>query len=237
MSKQLLGILIISSALVACQQTRLAETELEAVQKASDVYLAYEQGDCARVYMLTGEEALGGLSKGELRDSLTLARAFCFEQEGETESALAIYAQLVRGDSRTFGATDAGERRREISALASDTEYATWVEKTVADAGAMTAARTPLSRIPAQFPPAARAAGIEGYAVVVFGVSESGETETPLVVASEPPLLFDGASLRAVRQWQFEPQEDAMAKSRQVIRILFRNASGITIEDAERLSE
>jgi TonB family protein len=111
------------------------------------------------------------------------------------------------------------------------------VEESIETARPSKTTRAPLSRIPVEFPPAAYAAGIEGFAVVQFGVTPGGETEDLLIVASEPPLIFDGATLRAVREWLFVEAADAAEQSRQVIRILFLHDSGITVEEAERLTE
>jgi TonB family protein len=64
-----------------------------------------------------------------------------------------------------------------------------------------------------------RAAGIEGYALVEFGVTPRGQTTNPVVVESEPRFLFDGTSIRAVREWQYARSQDS---DRQVIKLLFR---------------
>lgn len=239
-SNQALGILAVgafSLALAGCQHPRLAETELEAVQTASDVYRAYERGDCRTVSRLTGEEQLAAWDRTELRYSLTLAKAFCLEREGDQSGAIATYQMLKEKAQNTFAAADALERMRTLRALDTDPEYRRWVEEAIATAKPNLQSRTPVSRIPADFPPAARAAGIEGFTVVEFSVTPDGLTQNPLVVASNPPLLFDGASLRAVRQWQFMQEPDTQDSPRQVIRILFRSNSGITLEDAQRLTE
>lgn len=242
-SKQILRILAIGSfslTLAACQQTRLADTELQAVQTASDVYRAYERGDCDTVERLTGEEQLQAWRETELRYSLALARAFCLERNSDKAGAIAIYEMLEKKAENTFARADAVERLRTLRALEADPDYRRWVKDTIANAKPNGSSRMPVSRIPAEFPPSARAAGIEGFSVVEFSVTADGETQDPLVVASNPPLLFDGASLRAVRQWQFMQEAEtpeSPESPRQVIRILFRNNSGITLDDAQRLTE
>jgi len=224
-------------SLAACQQTRLADTELQAVQTASDADLADERGDGGTVERLTGEEQLRAWRKTELRYSLALAKGFCLERDGDLTGAIEIYEMLEEKAPNTFARADAVERLRTLRALHEDPDYRRWVEDTIANAKPNGSSRMPVSRIPAECPPAARAAGIEGFTVVEFSVTADGETQDPLVVASNPPLLFDGASLRAVRQWQFMQESETPESPRQVIRILFRRDSGITVEDAQRLTE
>ncbi len=240
MSKQALRILTVgalSFALAGCQQTQLADTELQAVQTASDVYRAYDRGDCGTVDRLTGEKQLRAWRQTELRYSLVLAKGFCLERDGDLKGAMATYEMLQNTAENTFAAADAVERLRTLRALEADSEYRNWVEDSIANAKPSNSFRTPVSRIPAEFPPAARAAGIEGFSVVEFSVTPEGETQDPLIVASNPPLIFDGTSLRAVRQWQFMQDSETPESPRQVIRILFRSDSRITVEDAQRLTE
>ena len=49
-----------------------------------------------------------------------------------------------------------------------------------------------------------------------------GNTDAPVIVDSEPPLLFDGAALRAVREWRYTAEPNAGATERQAIRIVFK---------------
>ena len=59
--------------------------------------------------------------------------------------------------------------------------------------------REPTERTAALYPPLARASAVEGFAVVEFGVTRHGKTADPIVVDSEPPFVFEGTALRAVR--------------------------------------
>jgi TonB family protein len=54
-----------------------------------------------------------------------------------------------------------------------------------------------------QYPPEAKAAGIQGTVIVEVVVSESGLVTDAKVVRSIP--LLDDAALRAVREWRFHP--------------------------------
>ena len=49
-----------------------------------------------------------------------------------------------------------------------------------------------------------------------------GDTDAPVVVASDPPLLFDGVATRAVREWRYERRPEQTRSQRQVIRLIFR---------------
>ena len=53
------------------------------------------------------------------------------------------------------------------------------------------------------YPEAARAAGAEGWVKVRYDVSAAGLVENLVVVASNPPGLFDAAALAAVAQWRY----------------------------------
>ncbi len=53
------------------------------------------------------------------------------------------------------------------------------------------------------YPEAARAADAEGWVKVRYDVSAAGLVENLVVVASNPPGLFDAAALAAVAQWRY----------------------------------
>jgi len=54
-----------------------------------------------------------------------------------------------------------------------------------------------------QYPPAARAAGIEGYVIVRYGVNMDGSTSDAVAIESEPPGIFDEAALETVHSWRY----------------------------------
>lgn len=55
------------------------------------------------------------------------------------------------------------------------------------------------------YPPAAKAAGIEGYVTVRYDVSAQGTVVNLRVVEAEPVGVFDAAALAAIGQWRFRP--------------------------------
>ncbi len=54
-----------------------------------------------------------------------------------------------------------------------------------------------------EYPVAAAAQRLEGYVVVSYAVTASGEVVDERVVEANPPGLFDEAALKAVRSWHF----------------------------------
>ncbi len=204
-----------------CGPRTWTPTELEALQESIEAYRLYEQGEYARVLSKTDRSELGSWEFNEMRHSTLLLRGFCLEQQGDEPAAREIYEQLVREAPLSFAADDARERLRILEIEQENPEQARWM-RAVAERGSVESSRrTPVEREPARFPPLPRTAGIEGYAVVEFGVTTAGRTVNPVIADAQPPLLFDGTALRAVRDWTFIPDRKADPEHRQVIRIVF----------------
>jgi protein TonB len=64
----------------------------------------------------------------------------------------------------------------------------------------------PLVRIPPEYPQRAAAKGVEGFVVLRFIITETGEVEAPEVMRAEPPGYFESAARRAVARWKYQPQ-------------------------------
>jgi TonB family protein len=218
----LIAIASSSVLLAACQTGDIASTELQAVQTASDTYLAYERGDCTTVRRLADPDALEYWTFNEMRHSMLLLQGFCRELEDDISGARDIYRALVLEAPTSFAADDAAERTRILKLIDEDPDYARWARDARERVDPGKRRRTPVERVPAEFPPLAKATGIDGYAIVEFGITQRGETENPVVVESSPPFLFDGASLRAVRRWQYLRETPTGPDDRQLIRILFK---------------
>jgi len=216
------AITISSCALAACQSAAPTPAQLESMQTVSDAYYAYDKGDCGTVLRMTDPDALETWDYSEMRYAMVLLNGFCQEIEGNREEARSVYQGLVGIAPRSFSAQDAQERLAILKIEDDDPEHARWMSEARNRADPTTPARIPIDRVPAQYPPLARTTGVEGYVVVEFGVSRSGGTEEPLIVESNPPYLFDGSSLRAVREWQFARKPTADTKKRQLIRFVFK---------------
>lgn len=218
----LITIALASALLTACQAKILTPTELEAVQTSADTYLAYERGDCRTVRTLADPDKLDVWAYNEMRHSMLLLQGFCREIDGDIKGARDIYRQLVLEAPNSFASDDAVERTRVLKLIENDPDYDRWVRTARERIDLEKPWRTPVERVPAEFPPLAQAAGIDGYAIVEFGITQRGDTDNPIIVESSPPLLFDGTTLRAVRRWQYVRNPSISKDDRQLIRILFR---------------
>jgi TonB family protein len=208
--------------LVACQEKVLTPTEVQAVQTANSAYKAYERGDCTAVRKLTDPDILEVWEFNEKRHSMLLLQGFCREIEGDISGARDIYRELVLEAPTSFAADDAAERTRILMLIEQDPDYAKWTNDARERIDPKKRKRTPIDRIPVEFPPLAKATGVGGYAIVEFGITQRGNTEDPIIVESKPPFLFDGASLRAVRRWQYMRESSADGRDdRELIRLLF----------------
>jgi protein TonB len=58
---------------------------------------------------------------------------------------------------------------------------------------------------PMQYPPRARAQGIEGYVLFSLLIGITGEIEQMQIVESYPEGVFDEAATQGMNQWKFEP--------------------------------
>lgn len=194
----------------------------EALQDATDAYRAYERGDCESTLEMTRPERLETWEPNEIRHSCLLLHAFCQEREGGIGTAREIYEELVATAPSSFAGQDAKERLRVIRIDESDPDHARWMREARDRAISAESARMPIERRAASFPPVAGAAGVEGYALVEFGVTPTGQTSDPVIVESNPPLIFDGTSLRAIRQWQYAPKPGSRKAERMAIKLVFR---------------
>lgn len=56
------------------------------------------------------------------------------------------------------------------------------------------------------YPAKARRRNVTGWVRVAFTITEEGRVDNVKVVSAEPEGFFEQATIRAVRQWQFQPQ-------------------------------
>ncbi len=64
----------------------------------------------------------------------------------------------------------------------------------------------PIVTVQPQYPNRALSRGTEGWCQVMFTVTETGTVIDPVVVDSDPPDVFDNASIRAVQRFKFNPR-------------------------------
>ena len=212
---------------LACRQNApapLDPEEIQGIQIATDAYVAYQHADCETVYRLTQPDLIDAMQATELRYSLRLARGFCQEIDGDQPTARVTYRRVIEERSSSFAAEDARERLRMLDLQADDPGFQRRVEEAARRASRPSSPREPSVRTAALYPPLARASAVEGFAVIEFGVGANGTTVDPIVVDSEPPFVFEGTSLRAVRDWVYKTQRSAEPEARHAIRIVFRSA-------------
>ncbi len=212
-----LGTLSISG----CRTQAITPNEARTAEVVVSAYQAFAEGDCETVESLTNEETLDPWDFDERRHSMLLLNGFCDEIHGDLDAARDIYRRLVVEAPSSFAADDAAERIRVLKVSESDPTYARRTKEAQDRIDPSKPSRTPVDRVSVKFPPMASAAGIVGFSIVEFGVTKRGETENPVVVDSSPPLLFDGASIRAIRRWQYKRESKVDPNHRQLIRLLF----------------
>lgn len=65
---------------------------------------------------------------------------------------------------------------------------------------------TPIHHVQPKFPNRLARLGQEGYAVVEFDIDANGNVENASVVETKGGVEFGNASLKAVKNWRFEPE-------------------------------
>jgi len=81
----------------------------------------------------------------------------------------------------------------------------------------------PLVRVEPTYPMRAAQRGITGWVELMFTIGKAGNVKSPVVTASHPGTVFDGAALKAVAKWRYNPKiEDGVAVERPGIRIRLR---------------
>lgn len=220
----------------ACRQDGPPPPEpvaIQGIQIGTDAYIAYQHADCETVYRLTQPDLLGSMQATELRHSLRLVRGFCQELDGDQPTARSTYHELIDEAPASFAAEDARERLRILDRLADEPTFADRIQRAALGPRGARDVREPAERPPALYPPLARASGVEGFAVVDFGIAADGRTVDPIIVDSEPPFLFEATALRAVRSWEYKSKRKADPAERHVIRIAFRTAVEPVLVDEE----
>ncbi len=63
----------------------------------------------------------------------------------------------------------------------------------------------PIVALSPRYPASARKAGVEGYVVLEFAITNFGSVENPVVVQAQPEQVFDSVALQAVSKFKFRP--------------------------------
>jgi protein TonB len=87
----------------------------------------------------------------------------------------------------------------------------------------------PLVRVDPDYPARAKQQGVEGYVDIEFTITPVGTVDDPVVIGSNPALVFDRAAIQAVRRWRYNPKLEngvAVARSGVQVRIRFELPKG-----------
>jgi protein TonB len=64
----------------------------------------------------------------------------------------------------------------------------------------------PQVRIEPDYPQVAMARGIEGWITFRFTITREGRVKDVVILAADPPRIFDAATIRAVSSWRYQPR-------------------------------
>jgi len=65
---------------------------------------------------------------------------------------------------------------------------------------------TPVFRMNPNYPMQARLKNIEGFVVMRFDITETGQTDNISVIQASPPQIFNFSAIRAIRKWKYKPK-------------------------------
>ncbi|MBT8137598.1 MAG: energy transducer TonB [Gammaproteobacteria bacterium] len=64
----------------------------------------------------------------------------------------------------------------------------------------------PLVQVSPRYPRHAAHRGVEGWVNVEFTIAADGTVEDPVVLAAEPPNVFNNSAINAIVRWKFKPR-------------------------------
>lgn len=65
----------------------------------------------------------------------------------------------------------------------------------------------PVSQAAMQYPPKAKARGVEGYVLVSLLIGDNGEVQKVRVLESKPGGVFEQTAVSSIRKWRFQPAQ------------------------------
>jgi len=181
-----------------CDCTSVVDTcSAEVAARGSWLEIKTDQQQCARVdYFVDGQPFVSVVVDGEDREDW-LART--------ADPKIMVQSCQVCRDNGPAAAAPAAPRPVPTAVAPPSPSAAA-----TADAGLQ-----PLIAGMPEYPAAAEARGIRGYAEVEFTVNSAGGVENPRVVAAEPSNVFDSAALAAVARRRY-PED--LARAPQVLK-------------------
>ena len=119
--------------------------------------------------------------------------------------------------SRSKASLDPGQ---DIGILAPVLDPSDALSGGITGAGGADRDAVPLVRIEPEYPLRARQRSIEGWVTIEFTISRVGSVKDAVVLASNPPRVFDRNAIQAVRKWKYNPKiENGAAVERPGIQV------------------
>ncbi len=64
----------------------------------------------------------------------------------------------------------------------------------------------PLVTVPPIYPDRAASRGVEGWVLVEFDITPTGQAVDPRVIDYDPSTIFNRAAIKAIKKWKFKPK-------------------------------
>ena len=66
---------------------------------------------------------------------------------------------------------------------------------------------SPIFRIQPSYPRRAAIEGIEGFVILKFDITETGQTDNISVLQASPPQIFNSSAIQALKQWKYKAKQ------------------------------
>ena len=186
-----------------------------------DGYRLFANGDCAEV----GRKARApDVSPSDRARGayLRLLGAYCVELGGDLRAARELYSSIASDSAPETPGFEAALRLRELARLESTGMTRVRLKELILEERRKSPHEVrPLHRAEPTYPKTVIEAGIEGFVMVGYGIEGDGTVTDVVVLESDPPFVFDGAALEAVRSWTYE-RSAAEAPIRNVVKLQFQ---------------
>ena len=94
----------------------------------------------------------------------------------------------------------------DIARLDLPTDFSLNQGQGVAQGGRSNRELSPIFRMEPIYPRQAALKGIEGFVIVQFDVTKTGETDNISILQASPPQIFNSNAIKAIRKWKFKAQ-------------------------------
>lgn len=168
-------------------------------------YQLFAKRDCTGVHANGHNLDVGSPTERSDREWLRLLDAYCLELDGNVVAAKDLYSSIVAGSA--WVAAEAKHRliRLDIETIERVSGYR---EKQNARTSESPEQVHLMMSPPPNYPFPAYDARIEGWVRLDFEVLSDGRISDAVVLASDPPFVFDRAALVAIQRWTYEASPD-----------------------------